>query len=150
MNRIVPISLLLTLLLFGIASGIEGGGAETVTIQLKWKHAYQFAGYYAAVENGYFAEEGLEVTLVQRKGLRDPGDSVLNGEADYGVSDSGLVLAALQGKPLVLVAQVFQHSPLVLFAHRDSDIRSAYHFAGKRIAMDSSGPRNTRSPLIGD
>ena len=43
---------------------------ETVTLQLKWSHAFQFAGYYAAVEKGYYREAGLDVRLREVLALR--------------------------------------------------------------------------------
>ena len=39
---------------------------EKVRLQLKWFHQFQFAGYYAAIEQGYYAEEGLDVELIER------------------------------------------------------------------------------------
>lgn len=51
--------LLLGLIYFGLFTIVTSAGAETVKLQLKWKHQFQFAGYYAAIEKGYYAQEGI-------------------------------------------------------------------------------------------
>ncbi len=123
----------------------NAAASEEVSIQLKWFHQFQFAGYYAAQEKGYFAEEGLEVTLRQRDPATSHINDVLEGKAEYGVADAGLVLSRLQGKPVVLLSQVFQHSPLILMALKDSGIRTPFDLAGKTIMVDLEG--NSDAPL---
>jgi len=109
---------------------------DKVAIQLKWLHGFQFAGYYAAVEKGYYRSEGLEVELRQVKGSQDFMAEVISGRAEYGVSDSSLLNYHLNGYPVVLVCQIFQHSPLVFISHKDSGIISPYEMAGKKVAYD--------------
>jgi ABC-type nitrate/sulfonate/bicarbonate transport system substrate-binding protein len=58
---------------------------EPVTIQLRWSHQFQFAGYYAAVEKGFYAAEGLDVTLQAAVPGQDRVTPVLEGRAQYGV-----------------------------------------------------------------
>jgi len=106
---------------------------ESVSIQLKWKHSFQFAGYYAAIEQGYYADEGLDVTLKEINLSRSLIEDVADGVFEYGVSDSALLVKYLQGLPVVLVSQIFQHSPLVLISHRDSDITSPKDLLGKKV-----------------
>ncbi len=89
---------------------------ERVTLQLKWRHQFQFAGYYAAIEKGYYREAGLDVHLVEAQPGHDPVETVLNGEAQFGVGTSEVVLLRAQGKPVLVLATIFQHSPLVLIA----------------------------------
>jgi len=91
---------------------------EKVSVQLNWKHQFQFAGYYAAIEQGYFRDAGFEVNLRELLEGHDPITAVLNGEADFGVAASELALYRAQGKPLVALAVIVQHSPLVLLANR--------------------------------
>ena len=55
--------------------------AEKITLQLKWTHAFQFAGYYAALEKGYYQAQGLEVTLAEARPGHDPVDAVLSKQA---------------------------------------------------------------------
>ncbi|MBS1139326.1 MAG: diguanylate cyclase with sensor [Proteobacteria bacterium] len=112
---------------------------EKVTLQLKWTHAFQFAGYYAAVEKGYYREAGLEVQLVEAAPGIDPVESVLSNSAQYGVGTSSLLLARKAGKPVVVLAAIFQHSPLVLIAREDitrKGTQGIHDIAGKRVMIE--------------
>ncbi len=108
---------------------------DKVSVQLKWHHQFQFAGYYAAIEQGYYREEGLEVTLKDRNPAINNIDQVLEGKSQYGIADSVLLVYLAQKKPVVIVAPIFQHSPNVLIALKSSGIDSPYKMIGKRISM---------------
>lgn len=108
---------------------------DKVSVQLKWHHQFQFAGYYAAVEQGYYQDEGLEVTLKDRDPAINNVEQVLNGESQYGISDSVLLVYLAQKKPVVIVAPILQHSPNVLIALKSSGIDSPYKMIGKRVSM---------------
>jgi ABC-type nitrate/sulfonate/bicarbonate transport system substrate-binding protein len=102
---------------FGIdVACAQSPALEPVTIQLGWFHQFQFAGYYAALEKGCYAEEGLQVSLREFEPGEDRIVSELGGKAQYGVGDLALLNHRMQGKPVVVLAQVFQHSPQVLIA----------------------------------
>ncbi len=115
---------------------------EKVTIQLKWFHQFQFAGYYAAIEKGFYADEGLQVELRERDLSSSHITDVLEGDAQYGVADAGLLLSRLQGNPVVLLAQIFQHSPLAFVTLKESNINTPYELAGKRVMLDTKGYSN--------
>jgi ABC-type nitrate/sulfonate/bicarbonate transport system substrate-binding protein len=107
---------------------------EQVTLQLNWKHQFQFAGYYAAIEKGYFRDAGYEVTLVEAGALNDPIAAVLKGEALFGVGASELALHRARGEPVVALAAILQHSPLVLLAN--SKVANNVHaLSGRRIML---------------
>lgn len=112
---------------------------EKVSIQLKWFHQFQFAGYYAAKEKGFYAEEGLDVEFIERNPKTDPVDDVVNGRAEYGISDAGLLISRLRGKPVVMMAQIFQYSPLVFVTLRESGLRAPTDLIGKRVMTDDLG-----------
>ncbi|PKM35590.1 MAG: histidine kinase [Gammaproteobacteria bacterium HGW-Gammaproteobacteria-10] len=111
---------------------------DSVSIQLRWEHGFQFAGYYAAIEKGFYRDEGLEVQLKEIDYSKDFVKQVLAGESEYGVTDSTLLIYHLQGDPVVLINQFFQHSPLVFIARRESGIVSPYEMIGKKVALDLS------------
>ncbi len=122
-------------------------GLAKVSLQLKWKHQFQFAGYYAALEQGYYRDAGLDVEIRGRKiGSERPVDQVLDGAATYGVEGANLLVRRMQGEPLVALAAIFQHSPLVLLARRESRINTAKDIAGKRL-MDY-GPAEVGLPAM--
>lgn len=108
---------------------------ETVDLQLRWHHQFQFAGYYAAVEKGYYQEEGLEVRLHEGDPEHKPIQEVLSGRAQYAESNSEVLLQRLQGKPLVALAVIFQHSPSVLLTLKRSGIRTAHALIGKKVML---------------
>lgn len=105
--------LFLLALLSGAAQALE-----SVTLQLKWRHQFQFAGYYAALEKGYYREAGLDVKLVEASPATQVVMEVVSGRAQYGVGTSALLLARRQA-PVVALAVIFQHSPLILLARED-------------------------------
>lgn len=107
---------------------------EQVTLQLKWTHAFQFAGYYAALEQGYYREAGLDVNIVEAMPTTDPIAEVLSGRAQYGVGTSSLLLARAAGKPVVALAVVFQHSPYEIYAA--PDIHRLKDLIGRRLMLE--------------
>lgn len=109
--------------------------AEKVVLQLKWFHQFQSAGYYAALEKGFFAEEGLDVELRERDLTINNLDQVALGEADYGVTDSIVLLQPSNKSGVVLVAPIFQHSPNVLMTLRSSNITRPKELIGRRLAF---------------
>ncbi|MFO7728410.1 MAG: ABC transporter substrate-binding protein [Desulfonatronovibrio sp.] len=136
------IALLFATLLTGIglvAAWIAPANADTalerVTLQLRWFHQFQFAGYYAALEKGYYLDAGLDVVISERDMNQDTVDMVTSGQAEYGVTNSEILLHALQGKPIVVMAAIFQHSPLVLIAHEHTDIHTPHDLIGARVKM---------------
>ncbi len=110
-----------------------GNAQQDVVLQLKWKHQFQFAGFYAAQTQGYFADEGLNVEIRELNPNKSPLESVVDGEAQFGISDSSLVLARLQGKKPVVLAAIFQTSPLVLATLKSSQLVSPLDLKNKRV-----------------
>ena len=140
--RLAGLRWALLLLLAGLAALSEAEAADSksgahpvaVTLQLNWKHQFQFAGYYAAIEHGYYRDAGFEVSLRELQEGVEPVDSVLSGGADYGVGASELILRYAKGAPIVAVAAVLQHSPLVLLARGD-EVQTIHDLAGRRVEL---------------
>ena len=117
----------------------EGGTGETtaVRLQLQWAPQAQFAGYFAAVEEGYYEEEGLDVEIV------DGGPDVIPQQAgsapdgpEFTISWVPKVLEAReQGSDLVNIAQVFQRSGTLSVAWADSGITEPADFEGKKVGV---------------
>ena len=115
---------------------------DVVNLQLRWKHQFQFAGYYAALEKGYYRDAGLDVRIHEGAPGKAPVDEVIAGRAEYGTANSEVLLARLKGSPLVALAAVFQHSPSVLLARADSGIRTPHDLVGRRV-MFMGGKHDT-------
>ena len=134
----VALALLMSLLTVNTihAALLPGGKKEKITLQLRWKHQFQFAGYYAARAKGFYAQEGLDVSFKERVPTKDHMESVLEGKAEYGTDDATLLLQQLEGRPLVLVAQIFQHAPMILLTMRGSGIISPFELVGKKVMYE--------------
>ena len=116
-----------------------GGGEETteltpVTIQLQWVTQSQFAGYYAALDQGYYEDEGLDVTILEGAVEIVPQQVVAAGDAEFGVAWVPKMLASReQGVDLVNIAQIFQRSGTQQVAWADSGLSSVEDWAGLRV-----------------
>lgn len=110
---------------------------EKVSLQLKWLHSFQFAGYYAAKAKGFYAQENLDVQLREYKIGTDNIAQVINGDSEYGVADAALAVNRLNGSPVVVLASIFQHNPLVYVTLKSSGITSCYEMRGKKIMDDN-------------
>jgi signal transduction histidine kinase len=111
---------------------------ETIDFQVRWHHQFQFAGYYAAVEKGFYQEVGLDVRIHGAGPGVTPIEEVLAGRAQYAEANSELLYARMQGKPVVALAAIFQHSPSVLLARKDSGINTPHDLIGKKVMLSSS------------
>lgn len=108
---------------------------ESVTLQLSWLHQFQFAGYYVAKEKGYYSRAGLDVTILDAHNKQDPLKSVMEGKAHYGVGRSSLIVDYIKGTPLVLMAAIFQSSPMMLLTRKDANIHTAKDLINKRVML---------------
>ncbi|MBS0631631.1 MAG: ABC transporter substrate-binding protein [Verrucomicrobia bacterium] len=120
----------------GYAEDASTPAPEHVRLQLKWQHQFQFAGYYAAVAQGYYREAGLEVELMEAEPGRDPVQTVLKGGAEYGVGTSELMLLRGTGQPVVVLAAIFQHSPLVLVALHRAGVNDLHDLHDKPMMIE--------------
>ena len=110
---------------------------DKITLQLKHTHQFQFAGYYAALEQGYYREAGLDVTIKEGTDGGEPERRVIDGTAHYGVGSSSLLLARMAGKPLVVLGVVFQHSPYALLVRQRNSSPDITDIKGKRVMIGS-------------
>ena len=131
-----PWRLLPHLILFGLALNTGSALAgQKVVLQLKWLHQFQFAGYYAALEKGFYSEAGLDVELKEARPGYDEHEEVLQGRAQYGVANSSVILQRGRGKPVVVLASIFQHSPDVLLVSKKANINRVEQLVGKRVML---------------
>ena len=108
---------------------------EKVTLQLEWKHQFEFAGFYTAIEKGYYKDIGLEVEIKEFKEDTDITQEVLDGKATFGISSSALILEKLNKKPVVLIASYFKQNALALITK--PEIKTPADLKDKKIlALD--------------
>ena len=119
-----------------LAGGPAGNAPEKVVLQLSYTPQFQFAGYYAALERGYYRAEGLDVEIRPSQGPNlPPLDRVLAGEADFGTCESDIAVARARGKPFVLLASIFQHSACCVVATAASGIHTPSDLVGRTVAL---------------
>lgn len=134
--KIQQAKIFITCLFCFISFSSNGGDLEKVALQLKWHHQFQFAGYYAAALQGYYKEEGLQVEFREGENV-DTIHQVLSGKAPFGIASSDLVLSFNRKKPVVAVATVFQHSPLVLIRNESSASGTLHDIEGARVMLEA-------------
>ncbi|MFZ6748966.1 ABC transporter substrate-binding protein [Undibacterium sp. Ren11W] len=108
---------------------------DHINLQLKYLHQFQFAGYYAALEKGYYQQAGLDVQISEGKNGSEPLDNVLAGRSQFGVGSSSLLLARHAGKPVVVVGVIFQHSPYVLLTPQTGPTQTIHDIVGQRVML---------------
>ena len=106
---------------------------DKISLQLPWKYQFEFAGYIAAKEMGFYKEARLEVELRElADNQSDVIADVLNGKADYAVYGNDLIQTAINTKqPVVLMANYFKRSALVLISNEP--VLNLYNLANKKF-----------------
>lgn len=120
---------LLCLLCISFSSGY----AQKITFSPQWSAQSQFAGYYAALENGYYAEAGLDVSIVHPSNSYTSVNMLKDGTTDFITCELIQAMMAMdKGIRLVNLLQTTQHTTLVLISHK-KDISMLSDLAGCRI-----------------
>lgn len=113
--------------------------AERVVLQLKWEHEFQFAGYYAALWQGYYRDAGIDVDIQpafdESGRYHSSQQRLISGEADFAIGGADILSGRDAGHPLVILAPVFQKSPGALVTTGSQKLRSLRDLAGMRIAV---------------
>ncbi len=107
------------------------GNLEDLTLQLQWKHQFEYAGFYAAQEKGFYKDVGINLKFKEFSNGVHTVDDVLDKKDTYGITYSDLIVDYLNGKPVVLVANFFKHSPLILVTQ--SNIKTPRDLKNKKI-----------------
>ncbi|WP_255604564.1 ABC transporter substrate-binding protein [Oscillochloris sp. ZM17-4] len=109
---------------------------DKVTLQLKWVAQAQFAGYFAALEQGYYKDENLDVTIQNGGPDIVPEQVVASGQAQFGIDWMASLLATREtGAPLVNIAQVYTRAGMRALSWKESNITSPADFKGKKVAV---------------
>ena len=120
----------------GGTTALADSHADTVTLQLQWVTQAQFAGYYVALDKGFYEAEGLDVTVLAGGPDIAPPQVLAGGGADAMLNWMPSALAAREkGLPVVNIAQPFKTSGLMLTCWKDTGITSVADFKGKTIGV---------------
>lgn len=129
--------LMIVLALFLSACGVSAP-ADKVTVQLSWFHGVEYAGFYTAIEKGYYAEENIEVTLNPGGPDINPLDEVQNGNAQLGItSGDSIIIAKTNNQNFVAVATIFKENPLAITSLAGDNIQKPDDLIGKTVGVYS-------------
>lgn len=140
MKAVLKCCLLTVLVMAGVLAGCAPArpAPDAVTVQLSWFHTVEFAGFYAAVEKGYYRDENLAVTLLPGGPTVDPVQAVVDGTAQLGVTAGDTVLRARAANTLVTaIMTLYRRSPLVIMSLPDSGIQRPQDLVGKTVGVIS-------------
>ncbi|KIM06621.1 MAG: hypothetical protein KU38_12735 [Sulfurovum sp. FS08-3] len=112
---------------------IADNNLTKVSLQLKWKHQFQFAGFYVAKIKGFYKEVGLEVEIKEFEHNISVVDDVVKGVSHFGVDDSQLIYFKLRNYPITALFAIFQDSPLTLLTTSEHNITKLSDFHNKII-----------------
>ncbi len=142
MNRLRWLSLLL--LVLGITSCATNGGSSKssspgtrtkVSIALDWVPNTNHTGVYVAQANGWYAEQGLDVTILPYSEGASPDVQVAAGQADFGFSfEESVTVARAAKQPIISIASVIQQNTSALVTLKDSGLDRPAKLEGKRYA----------------
>jgi NitT/TauT family transport system substrate-binding protein len=105
-----------------------------VTLQLQWFAQSQFAGYFAALDKGYYKDEGLDVTIKQGAVDIVPQQVLASGQADFALAWVPKALVTREtGAKIVDIGQVFQRSGTLEISWKDSNITKPEDWKGKKV-----------------
>ncbi|MBC7724612.1 MAG: ABC transporter substrate-binding protein [Burkholderiaceae bacterium] len=112
----------------------SAGGLTPVTLQLQWFAQAQFSGYYAALDQGYFADEGLDVTIVEGGVDIVPQTVLADQQADFAVAWVPKALASIeQGAGITDIGQIYQRSGTLQVSFADQGITTAADLTDKNV-----------------
>ena len=100
-----------------------------------WLDQFEFAGFYVAKEKGFYKDVGLDVELKKYDSSLNLLEEVLNKNADFGTSSSSLITDKSNGKDIVLLGSIFQSSPLILLALKNSNINYIEDIKNKTLMI---------------
>lgn len=111
---------------------------DNVNVQLSWFHGVEYAGFYAAIENGYYAEENINVNLTAGGPEINPIDEVESGKSQFGItSGDSIIIAKTNQQNFVSVATIFKENPLAITSLAKDNIQKPDDLVGKTIGTYS-------------
>src|SRR5882762_2747971 len=115
----------------------SAAGADPFVLQLHGPAQFEFAGYYAALWQGFYRDSGLTIEIKPGAGRGDspidPVREVTEGRAQFGTGTAELVVRTAQGLPLLLLAPIFQQSGAAVYYRADADFPSPAALAKAKL-----------------
>jgi len=149
MRVITALSITLLFLLFQTPIYADKGDFEKVSLQLFWKHQFEFAGYYIAKEKGFYKEQNLNVVIKEFDFNIDVVNDVKKNISTFGIGNPSLILDQSKNNNFVMLDAILQSSPAVLVSLKSSNIKDFKDFKNKSIMIsnDAAGTASLVSML---
>jgi len=135
--------LVLTFILF---SNLFGKTNEKVSLQLLWKHQFEFAGFYIAKEKGFYDDVSLDVELKEYDFSIDIVSDVEQGKSTYGIGYPNIILDKSRGANINIISAIFQSSPHILVSLKSSNINTIDDFKNKTLMIESNAMKT--APIL--
>lgn len=137
-------------LLLGATILAGAAAAETpVTFQLNWYAGGANAGFASALQEGYYKDAGLDVTIVQGNGSGNTAQMVASGQAELAYADAVAVSQLIaRGAPMKIVSTIYQSNPNEVEALTKTGIKSLKDLEGKKIGVPAGSSQATMLPLF--
>jgi signal transduction histidine kinase/ABC-type nitrate/sulfonate/bicarbonate transport system substrate-binding protein len=116
---------------FCILLNLEAKKLDEISLQLQWKHQFEFAGFYMAKEKGFYKDVGIGLSFKEYKENTQIIDDVIFHKNTYGITYSNLIVEYLEGKPIIFIANFLKQSPLAIVTKKDIFLPS--DLKGKRV-----------------
>jgi polar amino acid transport system substrate-binding protein len=136
------LKLTLIQIVFAIFAFADNVPLEEVSLQLHWKHQFEFAGYYMAKEKGFFKDVGFDVNISEYRNGRNITDSVTHNEHTFAIGYSSAILDEINTNKIVLLSATLQSSPHVLISLKSSGIKSIRDFKNRKIMIDGEATKS--------
>lgn len=134
-KKLLQYRILLLLLICGCSDIAADPQNIDVSLQLNWMFQFEFAGPIAAKEKGFYQDAGLQVTLHEGGPDIDPVTPVADGQMNFGIGGSSLIVDRFNDKPVIALASLMQHSAVGLLARKSSGINSVHDLRWKKLAI---------------
>ncbi len=108
---------------------------DKIILQLDWLNQFQFAGYYIAKEKGFYKDINLDVEIKEFNNKINLVNNVINNESTYSIGKSSLVIDKLNNKQIILLAAIYQQSPMNLISLKKSNISTIQDLKNKNVML---------------
>ena len=134
------------------ACSSDSGTPDEVSLELAWVDTVEYAGFYMAEENGYYAEENIALSIHPYEiGVTDALALVASGDVTFGLAGADKLLLARQaGQPLVAIATIYQRSPIAFISLAENNITTPQDLVGKRVLVTPQGTTDVVFPAMLD
>lgn len=136
MKRMTAFGALFGLIGSALTGPIAADAADKASLRLNWVLIGQHPPYYLGVERGYYAEEGIDLTINEGRGSGPAVQLVAGGEDTFGLADTGAVIAGkAKGAPVTVIMSLFRTSNLGVTCREDAGVTTLTDLYGKKVAV---------------